>query len=426
VTVLDSSSRTCSRAPWGSPPQVDKIFSWPGDRPKDAVSRPPVNSNVPRQLSGPSPVVAVCPPYITINFIVGRFSTGLIGPPDPGSRERARSCRGALPVRPRWVSMISSLRQKPLRPVVTAPTNRRSRLDCGRRPFATLISPYGLRSPRLHARAVRRPSTISRDRPNSTRTVLEPRHLLGPRVFSIPIRLLLRQRSGVLDRLRVRAKSQVLLSPGFVDGTLFSCGPVVLFFAFPAGSFLAMVLSSAVLGAGLQNAALRAEIVVGHPPGRHTRPRSYAPGPALLVNRHSEFGQSARLRGTPAADGRLFRERPSRNIAGPVMVAAERSDLAKRDPPLSASSIFPGPPRSAAGRPRERGSMVADAHSNFQWWWMETGFPRAGPSSGCARVQLPRRQPAAKRLRPDLPPHRVAIERGKCVGFDGAVQGSGG
>jgi peptide/nickel transport system permease protein len=134
---------------------------------------------------------------------------------------------------------------------------------------------------------------------------------------------------------------------------------VDLFFAFPP-IILAMVVA-AVLGRGLQNAALAIVIVAWPAYARVVR------GLVLSVG-DSEFVQSARLMGTPARTT-LFRD-VLPNVVGPVVVLATL-DLATAILLLSGLSFLglgAQPPQA------EWGSMVADGTQYFQWWWMGT-FP---------------------------------------------------
>src|ERR671937_272129 len=144
---------------------------------------------------------------------------------------------------------------------------------------------------------------------------------------------------------------------GVVDGFFMRAADLV--FAFPP-IILAMVVA-AVLGRGLQNAALAIVVVAWPSYARVVR------GLVLSVG-DSEYVQSARLLGASARRA-LFRD-VLPNVAGPVLVLATL-DLA--NPILLLSSIsFLGlgaqPPKA------EWGSMVADGTQYFQWWWMGT-FP---------------------------------------------------
>jgi peptide/nickel transport system permease protein len=144
---------------------------------------------------------------------------------------------------------------------------------------------------------------------------------------------------------------------GIVDGTLMRV--VDLFFAFPA-IILAMVVA-AVLGRGLQNAALAIVVVAWPSYARVVR------GLVLSVG-DSEFVQSARMLGAPARRA-LFRD-VLPNVAGPVFVLATL-DLANAILLLSGLSFLglgAQPPQA------EWGSMVATGTQYFQWWWMGT-FP---------------------------------------------------
>ena len=144
---------------------------------------------------------------------------------------------------------------------------------------------------------------------------------------------------------------------GIVDGALMRV--VDLFFAFPA-IILAMVVA-AVLGRGLQNAALAIVVVAWPSYARVVR------GLVLSVG-DSEFVQSARLLGAPARRALVRDVLP--NVAGPVLVLATL-DLANAILLLSGLSFLglgAQPPQA------EWGSMVATGTQYFQWWWMGT-FP---------------------------------------------------
>ena len=217
--------------------------------------------------------------------------------------------------------------------------------------FAPLIAPYGpleqtftaAQSPSLHH--LFGTDELGRD-------VLS-RVVYGSRV-SIPIALLLVVLAATIGSV-IGAIAGYFR--GLVDGALMRA--VDLFFAFPP-IILAMVVA-AVLGRGLQNAAL-AIVVVAWP--------SYARVVRSLVLSvgDSEFVQSARLMGTPARRT-LFRD-VLPNVAGPVLVLATL-DLANAILLLSGLSFLglgAQPPTA------EWGSMVADGTQYFQWWWMGT-FP---------------------------------------------------
>jgi len=144
---------------------------------------------------------------------------------------------------------------------------------------------------------------------------------------------------------------------GILDGTLMRA--VDLFFAFPP-IILAMVVA-AVLGRGLQNAALAIVVVAWPSYARVVR------GLVLSVG-DSEFVQSARLLGAPARRTLVRDILP--NVVGPVLVLATL-DLANAILLLSGLSFLglgAQPPTA------EWGSMVADGTQYFQWWWMGT-FP---------------------------------------------------
>ena len=144
---------------------------------------------------------------------------------------------------------------------------------------------------------------------------------------------------------------------GVADGLLMRIADLV--FAFPP-IILAMVVA-AVLGRGLQNAALAIVVVAWPSYARVVR------GLVLSVG-ESEYVQSARLLGAPARRA-LFRD-VLPNVAGPVLVLATL-DLANAILLLSGLSFLglgAQPPQA------EWGSMVADGTQYFQWWWMGT-FP---------------------------------------------------
>jgi peptide/nickel transport system permease protein len=144
---------------------------------------------------------------------------------------------------------------------------------------------------------------------------------------------------------------------GLVDGA--SMRVVDLFFAFPA-IILAMVVA-AVLGRGLQNAALAIVIVAWPAYARVVR------GLVLSVG-DSEYVQSARLLGS-SARRTLFRDVVP-NVAGPVVVLATL-DLASAILLLAGLSFLG---LGAQPPDAEWGSMVAEGAQYFQWWWIGT-FP---------------------------------------------------
>jgi ABC-type dipeptide/oligopeptide/nickel transport system permease subunit len=144
---------------------------------------------------------------------------------------------------------------------------------------------------------------------------------------------------------------------GIADGLLMRAADLV--FAFPP-IILAMVVA-AVLGRGLQNAALAIVVVAWPSYARVVR------GLVLSVG-ESEYVQSARLLGAPARRALVRDVLP--NVAGPVFVLATL-DLANAILLLSGLSFLglgAQPPKA------EWGSMVADGTQYFQWWWMGT-FP---------------------------------------------------
>ena len=144
---------------------------------------------------------------------------------------------------------------------------------------------------------------------------------------------------------------------GLVDGV--SMRVVDLFFAFPA-IILAMVVA-AVLGRGLQNAALAIVIVAWPAYARVVR------GLVLSVG-DSEYVQSARLLGSSARRTLVRDVVP--NVAGPVLVLATL-DLASAILLLAGLSFLG---LGAQPPDPEWGSMVAEGAQYFQWWWIGT-FP---------------------------------------------------
>ena len=144
---------------------------------------------------------------------------------------------------------------------------------------------------------------------------------------------------------------------GVTDGVMMRSADLV--FAFPP-IILAMVVA-AVLGRGLQNAALAIVIVAWPSYARVVR------GLVLSVG-ESEYVQSARLLGAPARRTLIRDVLP--NVAGPILVLATL-DLANAILLLAGLSFLglgAQPPQA------EWGSMVADGTQYFQWWWMGT-FP---------------------------------------------------
>jgi peptide/nickel transport system permease protein len=144
---------------------------------------------------------------------------------------------------------------------------------------------------------------------------------------------------------------------GLVDGV--SMRVVDLVFAFPP-IILAMVVA-AVLGRGLQNAALAIVVVAWPSYARVVR------GLVLSVG-DSEYVESARLLGS-SARRTLFRDVVP-NVAGPVLVLATL-DLANAILLLSGLSFLG---LGAQPPDAEWGSMVAEGAQYFQWWWIGT-FP---------------------------------------------------
>jgi peptide/nickel transport system permease protein len=144
---------------------------------------------------------------------------------------------------------------------------------------------------------------------------------------------------------------------GVVDGV--SMRLVDLVFAFPP-IILAMVVA-AVLGRGLQNAALAIVVVAWPSYARVVR------GLVLSVG-DSEYVESARLLGS-SARRTLFRDVVP-NVAGPVLVLATL-DLANAILLLSGLSFLG---LGAQPPDAEWGSMVAEGAQYFQWWWIGT-FP---------------------------------------------------
>jgi len=144
---------------------------------------------------------------------------------------------------------------------------------------------------------------------------------------------------------------------GLVDGVAMRI--VDLVFAFPP-IILAMVVA-AVLGRGLQNAALAIVVVAWPSYARVVR------GLVLSVG-DTEYVESARLLGS-SARRTLFRDVVP-NVAGPVFVLATL-DLANAILLLSGLSFLG---LGAQPPDAEWGSMVAEGAQYFQWWWIGT-FP---------------------------------------------------
>jgi ABC-type dipeptide/oligopeptide/nickel transport system permease subunit len=179
------------------------------------------------------------------------------------------------------------------------------------------------------------------------------RVIYGARV-SLPIALLLVALAATIGGL-IGAIAGYFRGP--LDGLLMRSADLV--FAFPP-IILAMVVA-AVLGRGLQNAALAIVVVAWPSYARVVR------GLVLSVG-DSEYVQSARLLGAPARRTLVRDVLP--NVVGPVLVLATL-DLANAILLLSGLSFLglgAQPPRA------EWGSMVADGTQYFQWWWMGT-FP---------------------------------------------------
>jgi ABC-type dipeptide/oligopeptide/nickel transport system permease subunit len=179
------------------------------------------------------------------------------------------------------------------------------------------------------------------------------RVIYGSRV-SVPIALLLVSLAAVIGGM---VGGLAGYFRGLVDGTAMRL--VDLVFAFPP-IILAMVVA-AVLGRGLQNAALAIVVVAWPSYARVVR------GLVLSVG-DTEYVESARLLGS-SARRTLFRD-VMPNVAGPVLVLATL-DLANAILLLSGLSFLglgAQPPNA------EWGSMVAEGAQYFQWWWIGT-FP---------------------------------------------------
>ena len=217
--------------------------------------------------------------------------------------------------------------------------------------FAPLVAPYG-----SLAQAFTPSQAPTLHHPFGTdelgRDVFS-RVIYGSRV-SIPIALILVALAAMIGGA-IGAVSGYFR--GVTDGVLMRSADLV--FAFPP-IILAMVVA-AVLGRGLQNAALAIVIVAWPSYARVVR------GLVLSVG-ESEYVQSARLLGAPARVA-LFRD-VLPNVAGSVLVLMTL-DLATAILLLSGLSFLglgAQPPQA------EWGSMVADGTQYFQWWWMGT-FP---------------------------------------------------
>ena len=179
------------------------------------------------------------------------------------------------------------------------------------------------------------------------------RVIYGSRI-SVPIALLLVTLAAVIGGV---VGGLAGYFRGLVDGV--SMRVVDLVFAFPP-IILAMVVA-AVLGRGLQNAALAIVVVAWPSYARVVR------GLVLSVG-DSEYVESARLLGS-SARRTLFRD-VAPNIAGPVLVLATL-DLANAILLLSGLSFLG---LGAQPPDAEWGSMVAEGAQYFQWWWIGT-FP---------------------------------------------------
>ena len=247
----------------------------------------------------------------------------------------------------RWRNLLVSARRQPLAAigVVIAVTWLLVAI------LAPLVAPYGplaqtftpSQSPTLHHPFGT--DELGRD--------VFSRVIYGSRV-SIPIALILVALAATIGGA-IGAVSGYFR--GVTDSVLMRSTDLV--FAFPA-IILAMVVA-AVLGRGLQNAALAIVIVAWPSYARVVR------GLVLSVG-ESEYVQSARLLGAPARVA-LFRD-VLPNVAGSVMVLMTL-DLATAILLLSGLSFLglgAQPPQA------EWGSMVADGTQYFQWWWMGT-FP---------------------------------------------------
>ncbi len=178
--------------------------------------------------------------------------------------------------------------------------------------------------------------------------------IYGSRV-SIPIALLLVALAATIGGVDRRVAGYFR---GLTDGALMRSADLV--FAFPP-IILAMVVA-AVLGRGLQNAALAIVIVAWPSYARVVR------GLVLSVG-DSEYVQSARLARRARAARAVPRRAPERRRAG---ARARDARPRERDPAALRASRSSVSARSR--RQAEWGSMVADGTQYFQWWWMGT-FP---------------------------------------------------
>lgn len=179
------------------------------------------------------------------------------------------------------------------------------------------------------------------------------RVIYGSRI-SVPIALLLVTLAAVIGGMLGALAGYFR---GLVDGAAMRV--VDLVFAFPP-IILAMVVA-AVLGRGLQNAALAIVVVAWPSYARVVR------GLVLSVG-DSEYVESARLLGS-SARRTLFRD-VMPNVAGPVLVLATL-DLANAILLLAGLSFLG---LGAQPPDAEWGSMVAEGAQYFQWWWIGT-FP---------------------------------------------------
>ncbi|MFL5980125.1 MAG: ABC transporter permease [Gaiellaceae bacterium] len=179
------------------------------------------------------------------------------------------------------------------------------------------------------------------------------RVIYGSRI-SVPIALLLVTLAAVIGGMLGALAGYFR---GRVDGAAMRV--VDLVFAFPP-IILAMVVA-AVLGRGLQNAALAIVVVAWPSYARVVR------GLVLSVG-DSEYVESARLLGS-SARRTLFRD-VMPNVAGPVLVLATL-DLANAILLLAGLSFLG---LGAQPPDAEWGSMVAEGAQYFQWWWIGT-FP---------------------------------------------------
>ena len=342
-----SSSRTCS------PARSSSRRSSPGRASGSTPTRPRSTSTC-RRSPGVSLFVAFV--YVTVNFVVDVLY-GRHRPEDPGHVTRA--------------SRFGCACRRGRRRLTADPGGSRSR-SIGSSIALAWIVDRRLRAADRARRSARADVHARRSRPSLHhlfgtdelgRDVLS-RVIYGSRV-SIPIALVLVALAATIGGVDRRVAGYFR---GVTDGVLMRAADLV--FAFPP-IILAMVVA-AVLGRGLQNAALAIVVVAWPSYARVVR------GLVLSVG-DSEYVQSARLLGAPRAAHAVPRRAPERRRAG---ARARDARPRERDPAARRASRSSASAPSRRRRSGDRWSPTARSTSSGGGWGRSPGS-RSSPS--CSR-----------------------------------------